>query len=230
MERYFNGLDEWTTAFDIDEASLRVLMTFYVLILGFALLLGLANYIMRGIATLNFAKRTHVKNGWMGFVPFAGEWMTGRLSDVGRARKTSGARLLTLYILYNASGLIYVGILVAFIFRMLPDETYIETHTAYIYGWLAAALILFLTFMALSIVYTVFYLIALYRITDNFAGGASGGFFAGIILGWLFFPLVTNILLLILSLKEPKFKDISAAPQIAGGACPPGTNGGPAPK
>ncbi len=214
MERYFIGLDKWITEFDIDEASLRVLMTFYVLIFGFALLLGLANYIIRGIATLNFAKRTHVNNGWMGFVPFAGQWIIGRLSDVGRPRKKSGARLLTVYILYNASGLIYTGILLSFVFRMLLDEPYIEPHTAYIYGWLAAALILLLAIIALSVVYTVFYLMALYRITDNFAGGASGGFFAGIILGWLFLPLVMNILLLILSLKEPKFKDISAPPRI----------------
>lgn len=208
MELYSFFPDQWIAESGLDEASLRFAVTFYVLIFGFALLVGLIHYILSGIAILNFAKRTHVKNGWLGFVPFASQWMLGRLSDVGSTRKKSGNQLLTLYILLNVSILTYIGTVGAFAFQMLQNESaYTEYPDSYFYGEVAAMIAMAVIMLILSITYIAFYLLTLYRITDNFSGGHTSSFFIGIFLGYEFFPLAIAILLLILSMKEPKFKE-----------------------
>lgn len=208
MELYSFFPDQWFAESGLDEASFRFAVTFYVLIFGFALLVGLIHYILSGIAILNFAKRTHVKNGWLGFVPFASQWMLGRLSDVGSTRKKSGKQLLTLYILLNVSVLTYIGTIGTFAFRMLRNEyDYIEYPDPYFYGWIAAIITMVVIMIIISTTYTVFYLLTLYRITDNFANGHASSYFIGIFLGYEFFPLAITILLLILSMKEPKCKE-----------------------
>lgn len=211
MELYSFFPDQWIADSGLDEASFRFAVTLYALLFGFALLVGLIHYILSGIAILNFAKRTNVKNGWLGFVPFASQWMLGRLSDVGSTRKKSGQQLLTLYILLNVSVLTYIGTIGAFLFQMLRYEyDAIDYPDPYFYGWIAAIITMAAIIMIISITYTVFYLLTLYRITDNFANGHASNYFIGIFLGYEFFPLAITILLLILSMKEPKYKE----PQI----------------
>ena len=65
------------------------LANIYLVAFGIALLVGLAYYIMNGIALLRMAKRTGVKHGWLGFIPLADSWLLGRISDVGSTAATA---------------------------------------------------------------------------------------------------------------------------------------------
>ena len=69
------------------------LVGIYAVIFGIALLIGIAYYIMYGIALLRMAKRAGVKHGWLGFVPIADNWLLGRLSDVPPPQRRTSARL-----------------------------------------------------------------------------------------------------------------------------------------
>ena len=98
------------------------LVGIYAVIFGIALLVGIAYYIMYGIALLRMAKRAGVKHGWLGFVPIADNWLLGRLSDVGSSRRHSGARLLGFSAATACSGICSLIALSSMFVRLIADE------------------------------------------------------------------------------------------------------------
>ena len=98
------------------------LANIYLVAFGIALLVGLAYYIMNGIALLRMAKRTGVKHGWLGFIPLADSWLLGRISDVGSTRRHSGARLLGFTIATECCAIGFLISLSSMFVRLIADE------------------------------------------------------------------------------------------------------------
>jgi hypothetical protein len=67
---------DWEEFFNGAGVLLGFIVGLYLLIL----LVGLAAYILRGLAILNMSKRLGKKNGGLGFVPFAWAYQLGKLS------------------------------------------------------------------------------------------------------------------------------------------------------
>lgn len=185
------------------------LANIYLVAFGIALLVGLAYYIMNGIALLRMAKRAGVKHGWLGFVPIADNWLLGRLSDVGSPRRHSGARLLGFAIATACSGICSLIALGSMFVRLIADENLYATVSdeAAVQMVLSSAgplLIFFLIMFACAVCTAVFQCMALYRVGVNFGGG---GFGIALLLTIFFCPLATYIILLILSGKTPACTD-----------------------
>ncbi len=194
--------DEFAEQFGAE--ALTGLLVIYGVILAVSLLIGLANYIMYGIAILRMAKRAGVKNGWLGFVPCANEWMLGRLSDVGSTRRHSGARILACSLVTLLGGgvsmILSFSILAAVTQNDLPSE-------AAMVGMAGAIMLISLLILAAAICLLVFYCMALYRIAQNFGGASASSFGIGLILTLFFCPIAMYIILLILSGKTPKYTE-----------------------
>lgn len=188
------------------------LVSIYAVILGIALLVGLAYYIMNGIALLRMAKRTGVKHGWLGFIPFADSWLLGRISDVGSTRRHSGARLLGFTIATECCALGYLGAVVAMFVSLftsgaldgtMTDSELLDFMMPYFGAWGVLMLLLF----AVGLCALVFRCMALYRVGVNFGGASGSGFGIALVLTALFCQLATYIILLVLSGRTPACTD-----------------------
>ena len=217
MESLFSSMwNELVNEFGAE--TLTALLVVYGIAIAAALLVGLVGYILYGIALLRMAKRAGVKNGWLGFIPLASDWLLGRLSDVGSTRRHSGARILTCGLLtFLGGGIITVwslSISAAVATGAIVDETALMGHA---FGILLFSLLT----VAASICMLVFYCMALYRVAQNFGGANASIWALGLILSLFFFQLGTFILLLILSGKTPMHTEGNvsvAAPASQSGA------------
>lgn len=184
---------------------LPTLVGLYAVILVIALLVGLAYYIMNGIALLRMAKRTGVKHGWLGFIPFAESWLLGRISDVGSTRRHSGARILGFYIAMEVSALGYLASAVTMFMQLFSIGAFDGTMTdsevmSFMLPYFGTWGVLTLLMLAFGICTIVFQCMALYRIGVNFG---SSGYGIALVLTALFCQLATYIILLVLSGKTP---------------------------
>lgn len=200
MESLFSSMwNELVNEFGAE--TLTGLLVVYGIVLAAALLVGLVGYILYGIALLRMAKRAGVKNGWLGFIPLASDWLLGRLSDVGSARRHSGARILTCGLLtFLGSGVLTAWCLS--LYATVVTNTIVVDETA-LMGHAFGILLFSLLTVAASICMLVFYCMALYRVAQNFGGANASIWALGLILSLFFFQLATFILLLILSGKTP---------------------------
>lgn len=175
-----------------------------IVTLCFVALFALAVYVMRGIALLKMAKRTGVRHGWMGFVPFADMWLIGRLSDVGTNRRSSAPLLLSLGIA-NAvcSAILNFGQQLSF------SRLFMGGFQAYISVSLFG-LGFYWVYLGVSIAQTVFLFMAYFRICRNFSPLSYGGWFAGIVACSFLVPIGVWVLFLILSYKTPMYRSIEA--------------------
>lgn len=206
-------------AIDAPEATLiSAVLTVYAVCIAVALLVGIACYVMNGIALCRMAKRTGVKRGWLGFIPFANNWLLGRLSDVGSSRRHSGARILGFEIAAECCAVGCIGTAVSLLVNLfssgLLDGTVSDDAVlSLLMPHLATTGILAVVMMAFLICTAVFQCMALYRIGVNFG---SSGFGLALVLTAFFCTLATYIILLVLSGKTPKCTEgepVAAAPQ-----------------
>ena len=69
--------------------GLEVVMAMYLGILAFAVIIGIVDYILRGIAINSMCKNRGIDNGWLGFIPIARDYQLGVLSgeiDLGKKK------------------------------------------------------------------------------------------------------------------------------------------------
>ena len=193
-------------------SALPALISVYAVILGIALLVGIAYYIMNGIALLRMAKRTGVKHGWLGFIPFAESWLLGRISDVGSTRRHSGARLLGFSLAMDVCACGYLGTVIAMLASLftsgaldgaISDDALLSIMLPYFIGWGVLALLM----LAFGLCALIFRCMAFYRIAVNFGGASGSGFGVALILTMFFCPLATYIILLVLSGRTPACTD-----------------------
>lgn len=210
MENSFSSL--WDTLVrEFGAETLTGLLVVYGIVLAVSLLIGLVGYILYGISVLRMAKRAGVKNGWLGFIPFANDWMLGRLSDVGSTRRHSGARILVCTLLTLLGSGVLTGwclsLYATVVTNTVADEAALMGHA---FGIVLVSLLT----VAASVCLLVFYCMALYRIAQNFGGANASIWALGLILSLFFFQLATYILLLILSGKTPASVEgnVSAGP------------------
>ena len=206
-------------AIDAPEATLiSTVLTVYAVSFVIALLVGIACYVMYGIALYRMAKRTGVEHGWLGFIPFANDWLLGRLSDVGSSRRHSGARILGFEIATRCCAIGFIGTTVSLLVGLfssgLLDGTISDDAAlSLLMPHLATFWILAVVTMVLAICTAVFQCMALYRIGVNFG---SSGYGLALVLTAFFCQLATFIILLVLSGKTPKCTEgepVAAAPQ-----------------
>lgn len=191
------------------------LANIYLVAFGIALLVGLAYYIMNGIALLRMAKRTGVKHGWLGFIPLADSWLLGRISDVGSTRRHSGARLLGFAIATECCAIGFLISLSSMFVRLIADENLYgavsdEAAVQMVLSASVPLMVFSLLMIVCSICAAVFQCMALYRVGVNFGGA---GFGIALLLTIFFCPLATYIILLILSGKTPACTD--GAPTVS---------------
>ena len=203
---------------EIGEETLSGLFVVYGIVLAVSLLIGLVGYILYGVCILRMAKHAGVKNGWLGFIPLANDWMIGRISDIGSPRRHSGARILVcaLLTLLGSCGLAAwsLSLYATVVTNTIADE-------AALIGQGVGLFFLALLTIAASICLLVFYCMALYRIAQNFGGANATAWALGLILSLFFFAPAVYILLLILSGKTPTFTDGGISSGAVGGGSAP---------
>ena len=182
--------------FETQDAALGGMMAFLVIfcVIMFALAIGM--YVMEGIAMLRMAKKTGVPNGWMGFVPVTNVYLLGRIADAGTGKRKHAKCLLISYIVLYVSMIPYC---IAYAVTMYRLTIAVETAIAPFIVLLFSTLV----YLAAAICYCVFVFMAYYHICKNFGGESSTAYFVGMLVGSFVCPLVSCILLLILSGKNP---------------------------
>ena len=189
-------MDELLMPSIADDIAALGLGVFVIAIYGFLFLLLLAQYLLHAFAMFRMAKKVGLQNAWMAFVPFTDVYLTGRIADVNSQKKVHAKRMLIAYIVFLATGLIYIVAAFVYGFAMGVGE-HIVLGVLLFAG---SAVLMF----AASVCYSVFAYIAWYRICANFGGSNAIGWFLGALLGGMFCSsLVPPILFLILSGKNP---------------------------
>lgn len=207
MEDFFSSV-WYELASELGEETLAAMLVVYGIVITISLIVGLVGYILYGISLLRMANRAGVKNGWLGFVPFANNWLLGRLSDVGSKRRHSGARILTCALLTSFCGIVTAAWSVSFYITVVTNT--VPYSDAAALGYAMGILLLSLVTTAASICMLVFYCMALYRVAQNFGGANASLWGLGTILSIFFFPLAAYIFLLILSGKTPAHSEGNA--------------------
>lgn len=182
--------------FETQEAALGGMIAFLVIFYAMMFVFGIAMYVMEGIAMLRMAKKTGVPNGWMGFVPVANVYLLGRIADAGTGNRKHAKRLLVSYIALFVSLIPYFVTYAVAIFSMIAEA---EMAIVPLVLMLVFALIM----LAIAVCCSVFCYIAYYHICKNFGGDSGTGYFVGILVGSFVCPIVSVILMLILSGKTP---------------------------
>ncbi|MBQ9133166.1 MAG: hypothetical protein IJX64_01400 [Clostridia bacterium] len=181
---------------DIFGAATGGMVAFLVIFYAMMFVFGIAMYVMEGIATLRMAKKTGVPNGWMGFIPVANVYLLGRIADAGTGNRKHAKRLLVSYIALYASLIPFFVTYVMVIFSAVAGAEMPVVP-------LIIMLIVLLAMIAIAVCCSVFCYIAYYHICKNFGGDSGTGYFVGILVGTFVCPIVSVILMLILSGKNP---------------------------
>ncbi len=192
----------------MEEALGAGMAGFFVAFYGTLLLFSIAMYIMQGIAFMNMAKKTGVRNGWLAFIPIGNVYIIGRIADAGKGNRKNTRRLMGLMI---ATVIIYVLILVLCVTAII-SAPFSDTMP---FVYLIPVILLTIAMAVVAICAEVFMFIAYYGIAQNFGGKDGTVYFVGILLGMFLMPVVSAVLFLILSGKAPKFTDAPVAIPVA---------------
>ena len=143
-----------------------------------SMLISLAIYIFTGWALYTIAKRRGIHNPWLAWVPFGNSWLIGCISDQYRSVSRGEVKnrrkvLLITEILSAVIGAVVVVLCFGTLFEMMQigfenldgmsDAASMELMNTLL-GSFAIILLLCLPLMVVSIVYMVFYYIALHDI------------------------------------------------------------------
>ncbi|MBR5539368.1 MAG: hypothetical protein IKU61_05660 [Clostridia bacterium] len=175
----------------------------FLAIYAVALLFGIAMYVMNAIAIMRMAKRTGIRNVWLEFIPIGDIYLLGRISDAGKGKHTRTKMLMTTVIILFVLYIVWVAVLIGAAVAGPMSDTIPVMFVAPLFGTLALLLIA-------AVCLTVFEYIAYYYVCENFGGSGGIGYFIGILLGYFFMPIVSVVILLILSGKQPRLTDAPA--------------------
>ena len=152
----------------IESLGLQMIFT----MLGFALLIAAVLYIFQSVGLYTLAKRRGLRYPGLAWVPVASGWTLGCLADqydsaaCGKKSKQR-ALLLTFSIAMAVLVAIIVYCVIVFLGQMIPvlfDEIPEEVMVPYATRTLTILILLNMLSSGLSIVYLVFFYIALYKI------------------------------------------------------------------
>lgn len=182
-------------------AAFGTMFGLFVAIYAVALLFGIAMYVMNAIALMRMAKKTGVSRGWLAFIPIGDIYILGRISDAGKEKRTRTRMLMTTVIIIAVLYVLWIAVLIGAIVAAPMADTIPDAFILPLFAMLAVLMIA-------AICLTVFQCIAYYHICDNFGGDSGVGYFIGLLLGFFFIPIVSVVLLLVLSGKQPKATDL----------------------
>ena len=207
----------------------------YIVAYNISLALSLILYVSMGIGLHRMARSCGLRHGWIAWLPYCQTYAIGRIADhqcsVNEDHPTTYRRgLLTIHILQSvASALattVTLGIYFVDIFKMVFDgtlEALMEDSAAYstaisdlILSSYGKAWFFWLIVVLFSILFTVFYVIAVYKIGKLFLPKVAALF---AILTAV--PVVQNIsqilFFLLAGFRKPRYMDTDAPTSISGG-------------
>lgn len=131
--------------------------------------LGIAAYVLTGLALYTIAKRRGIKNPWISWIPVANCWIVGSLSDQYRyvvkgEVKSKRKVLLTLNIINAVIGVAIVVIAIVMAVSAVSSVMGAGDEAMNIIGALIGILVLCLPLIGVSIAIAVFHYMAMYDI------------------------------------------------------------------
>lgn len=137
-----------------------------------SMVVGIVSYILISLSLYTIAKRRGIRKPWLAWIPGGNAWITGSISDHYRhvtrgERKSKRKVLLGLYIAVDAITVVLLVWLVVVLVRTmgLMQYSYVTEEMAIpLLQQLAGIMLMLIPYLAVAIVYSVFYYIALYDI------------------------------------------------------------------
>ena len=140
---------------DVMDGAFAILMIIYLLLMFFAFAVGITSYVLQGMGLYTIAERRGLRHKWAAWVPIANYWLLGSIADQYRyvaKGEIKNRRKVLLGLNIAAIAVYFVIFIIVPIVGVLGGE--IIAALGMVVGGLA--------FLALSVVLTVFYYIALY--------------------------------------------------------------------
>jgi len=200
-------------------ATLMPMFIFFGVFFGIFFVVGILNYVLRGIAILKMSQNRGISNGGLGFVPIAHRYQLGKLAgtiEFGNKKiKNPGLWKLLLPIIYGAVFAVgYVAIIIWYAFQMVAvTGAGMIDETAMMGTVLTFFSLLIVFVVVMQILYVVIILLnslVLHKIFSLYVGGQKPVFY--LILS-LFVPLAEPILLFRLK-DKPLITNSSVEPKI----------------
>ena len=164
-------------------------------------LMGLANYILRGIALYRMSVERNIPNGWLGFIPYVHNYQLGRIAGEiefgNKTVKNPGIWLLMMPVLYSVVFSIgYAATMVPYfiqVFRAGMDVSPApEELIAAMTTMMASMFIFMLVIVVAQVFLYLFRYLTLHKIFSQYSGGQKPVFYMIIC---MFVPLAEAILL-----------------------------------
>lgn len=174
-------------------------------------LIALVFYILNAVALTSLSKNRGLSSPWIAWIPFAGGYAIGRLSDDINMRrgKTTRQRIILLVteILMAVSSVLITVFMFRTMFDLLdlvmnePFDYYSETEALQAMKPFLLFSLFSLPVLAVEIIYMVFQYIALYNIYKSYA---SSNAIVYLVLTILFAPIATSVFLLMIKNRMPE--------------------------
>lgn len=167
---------------------------------------SLATYILLGLSVMMLSQSLGLKNPWLSWIPYANVFAFGRLADqyipedpAKRDKPRRSAKLL----LILSIALVVVAFIMAIFAVVVIVLAIAEVPTVWILFATIAMLIAVLALLALSVVYSVFYYIAFYKITKLFMGKQYQLYFVlGLVLSLVGVSIALPVVMTVIAVKN----------------------------
>lgn len=158
-------------------AVLLGFLSSYSLIILFPSVISLILFVIRGFALFDMSKGLNIKNAWMGFVPVLSVFALGKIAENyekkdGTKASKQGIVLLIFNILQYIAVFVFIVLAVisaikiyGFADTAIINETVMDLS---MFMSLVPVIICYFVLLAISVVFTVLFYIALYRIYSVF--------------------------------------------------------------
>lgn len=195
---YYYG-DHYSDFANTDDTAAILILLIVSVVMLFAFAIALALYLLKAFGLYRMAKNLGVKNAGLAFVPLVGDYILGKVAETpfdGKKPMRFGMILLLLniasFVLGGAFG--FYSVVMDIVDEVVAIDATRDGMTG---AGIAGYMVGYLATMAISIVFAVFYYIALYRIFKMFASDNTVLF---LILS-IFINGAVNVLLFILRNK-----------------------------
>lgn len=210
---YSYGYGSGMSGMEEMESAIAVIAGVYGVIMAFALLVGIAIYVMRSISLYSIANRRGLNHAWLAWLPIGNQWILGSVSDQYRyvvkgeihsKRKV----LLALSIVNSLVAWIIIGIAVVMMFNLFGSLDVIDYMSdAEVASMILAPTVAIMLFsfvlVVVGIVLMVFQYMALYDLFRSCDPNTSVVFLVLSIVGaFLLSNLLEPIFLLVVHKKD----------------------------
>lgn len=142
-------------------------MILYLVVIGVAI----ANYIMSSLAIYKLASRRQISNPWMAWLPFANDWIVGKITDDYDERngiKRKWRVVLLVLSLISVIGFVvtYVSMIV-WMFSITAQYEYSEPPVGEIFGGMAFVYVVLIVVALVATAYTFCKAICIYKIFES---------------------------------------------------------------